>query len=503
MAEPKQESKARAVGTTSNTDPKDINTNITVQEQAIYFEPPVLFVYSKDEEITPDAVLEFINLHEGEKPRYKYLFDQYKGKHDILNQEVKSEYKPDNRHVVNVPKYQVDTFNGYFVGLPPKVTHGHDGIQKEIKRFNRLSHFADTLAEVSKLALIYGRSYIFQYQDEQARTKCTYNSPMDMFVVYDDTVAQEPLFAVRYSSTDDGYKGDLYTVEENYKIEPTKEGIKLVNGETSGHFAELPITEVILNEERMSLFEHILTLNRGYNKALSEKANEIDYFADAYLLVAGAKLNDENIREIKRNRLINFYSSDGEMLKNLEVRFLEKPNADTSQENYLDRIEKLMFQMAMVININDDDFGNASSGEALKYKLLNMSNLAASFERKFQKALDKVYRLFFSTPTNFDRERTPDLPLEDDLRDEWIELTYQFYRNLPKNLSEEAGIAGSLQGVVSKETQLKVLSIVDDVKEEIQKIIDEEKGNSDDYGEGSIGDGEEIDILGEATDTTV
>ena len=46
---------------------------------------------------------------------------------------------------------------------------------------------------------------------------------------------------------------------------------------------------------------------------------------------------------------------------------------------------------------------------------------------------------------------------------------------MPKNLVEEAQTAKTLEGVVSKETQLKVLSIVDDPNEEIKKMEEEQQ----------------------------
>ena len=48
-------------------------------------------------------------------------------------------------------------------------------------------------------------------------------------------------------------------------------------------------------------------------------------------------------------------------------------------------------------------------------------------------------------------------------------IEYQFTRNIPSNLLEESEIAGNLAGITSEETQLKVLSIVDNVKEELAR----------------------------------
>lgn len=55
-----------------------------------------------------------------------------------------------------------------------------------------------------------------------------------------------------------------------------------------------------------------------------------------------------------------------------------------------------------------------------------------------------------------------------------------FTLNFPANLQEEAEIAKNLEGVVSQETQLGVLSIVDNVQDEIKKIdTDQNKVRAD------------------------
>ena len=134
----------------------------------------------------------------------------------------------------------------------------------------------------------------------------------------------------------------------------------------------------------------------AYNKAISEKANDVDYFADAYLKILGAKLKPEDLQELRRNRIINF---EGEDAGALIVEFLQKPNGDTTQENLINRLEKLIFQISMVANISDENFGT-SSGIALKYKLQAMSNLALTKQRKFTSGMNRRYKLIFSNPVS-------------------------------------------------------------------------------------------------------
>jgi SPP1 family phage portal protein len=116
----------------------------------------------------------------------------------------------------------------------------------------------------------------------------------------------------------------------------------------------------------------------------------------------------------------------------------------------------------MVANISDENFGT-SSGIALKYKLLAMMNLFQNKKRKFTSGMNRRYRLLFSHPAS----KVP--------KDSWIKLEYQFTPNLPANLLEEAQTAAQMEGIVSHETQLKLLSVVDNVEDELEKIEEENK----------------------------
>ena len=51
------------------------------------------------------------------------------------------------------------------------------------------------------------------------------------------------------------------------------------------YFEGVPATEFVEYAERQSIFEPVLTMINAYNNAISEKANDVDYFADAYMKV--------------------------------------------------------------------------------------------------------------------------------------------------------------------------------------------------------------------------
>ena len=97
----------------------------------------------------------------------------------------------------------------------------------------------------------------------------------------------------------------------------------------------------------------MLPIVNAYNKAISEKANDVDYFADAYLKILGATVDNEDIAFIRDTRVLNLTGDDAEKII---AEFMGKPSGDTTQENLLDRMERLIFQISMVANISDGKF---------------------------------------------------------------------------------------------------------------------------------------------------
>lgn len=408
-----------------------------------------------------DLINECIEEHKAMLPRYEYLENLYLGFHNIFKRPEKDDWKPDHRLAVGFPRYIADTFIGYAYGKPIKLQSPDEEFDEALQVFGKRNAIRDHNKELAKSACKYGHAFEYMYQNEETETRVTKFTPRQMFIVYDDSVAERALFAVRYgrhgikSKTHGEIYGEILTPSEIISFDNNKLGEAVVNP-----YGKIPVVEWKLNEERIGLYEPVAGLVETYNAALGEKANDVESFAEAYLAIMGAELDEDGIRHIRDNRIINLYGTDN--AKDVLIQFLQKPTADGTQENLLDRLETLIYETAMVANISDESFGSATSGTALAYKLQAMSNLAESFDGKVEKSIRKRLKLFCSLSTN---TTNPDA-YED------VEIT--FTRNVPKNLLEEAQTAAQLSGIVSHETQLKGLSIVNNAKAELEKIKDED-----------------------------
>ena len=446
-----------------------------------------LYRLPSEEELTDDKLNEFIARHAAECSfRYKRLQDAYETEYPIFLEPAKPKWKPDNRIAVNFAKYIVDMMNGFFIGHPIKLQVDDDeAVKNYVELLDQYNDQDDNNAELSKICSIFGKGYEMYYVDEESNICITYLSPMEAFMIYDDSVLQRERYFVRlYVDADQVLHGSLSN-EEKVRWFTVKGKIVWDEDEKLHGFDGVPATEYVENKERMGIFEPVLTMINAYNKAISEKANDVDYFADAYLKILGPLLDEEELKHVRDDRIINF---DGDA-EQVIVDFLQKPDGDTTQEHLIDRLEKLIFQISMVANISDENFGT-SSGIAMKYKLQAMSNLEKTKERKFTSGMNRRYRLIFSNPVSGMK------------KDAWVKIHPHFTPNFPANLQEEAEIARNIDGLVSQETQLGVLSIVDNTTEEIKRMDDEKKESSgtsdltrlfgtDGNGTGGDGDGAE------------
>lgn len=427
-------------------------------------------------EMTPNLLQRLIDeFEENHKPRYEYLDEAYCGKYAIFDKtwRRKPVYKPDNRMAADFVYTITQTFEGYFIGVPmtlavkssKEVSEERKGVVETfIADFTARNMQEDVDAELSNMASKFGHAYEMLYQDEEGQPRSIAVSPLTSFMVYDDSVLKRPLFFVRWFYGDDGtIKGTWSDAMQVVGFTRGGEGVEFT--EFSDHsFGSVPAVDFRQNTEGRGLYEGILSMVEQYNAVLSEKANDVEYFSDCYMVVKGMELDEDMLCNIRENKVINLF---GDSLEGLDVLFLAKPNADAEQENLINRLEMLIFKTAMVPDITDENFATAS-GIALKMRMMPMSNLARNKELKFKRAVQERLRLLAAYPGT-------------DFTDgDWKAIEVTMHRNMPDDLQSEASVAGQLSGIVSEETQLSVLSCVNDPKAEIlrKRAEQDERANA-------------------------
>lgn len=427
----------------------------------------------KFDERAPDKriIRQLISKHISLVGNLKKNMAYYQGKHKILE-----DAKRENRLVCNHAKDISDTASSYFIGNP--VTYKSDADIKDLTDSLETAGADETDGDNGLDLSIYGLAYEYVYVKENENNLLTKNlSPENTFMVKDDSIEENELFAVYYyvRKDDSGTGPEHYiatVLTPNYKYEldiQNNEVPQLTTELPVPHYlGEIPIIEYLNNKLAIGDFELQIPLIDAYNALMSDRITDKEQFIDAILAIYGTLLSDEdepgteeedqNIKKAK------------ERLKKYKV--LEMP--DTAKAEYLTRtfdesgveilkkaIEQDIHKFSHIPCMSDESFGGNVSGVAMEFKLLGMENITKIKTRYYRKGLRKRIRIFCNYLALHGKSVDP------------AGITMTFTRALPKNLLEISQIVANLWGKVSRKTLLSQVPFVDDVDEEL-KALDEE-----------------------------
>ena len=424
-----------------------------------------VFIFPKGETLNVEDLYGFIQYQdELYRRKYESNYDMYVSNHSILRAPLKA-WSENNKLVVPMPRLLVDEYAGYFGGNAPTVQLEDEIDNDSLQVWLNDSEFADEHSEIVKAVGIYGRSYLLAYQGEDSKPKIAHVEPDEGFMIYDDTIKGEPLAFVRYSRDYLNHvTGTIYYAgfSVDFKDDKLEEPVNYV-------WHEVPAVEFYSNEERQGIFDGVKTLIEALDKALSKKADQVDYFDNAYLLALGLNLEDENGRiHIDREQRF-IYSPDADAT-NAKVEFIGKPDADGMQENLINRLIDLIYYTSMIPNLQDSAFSGNSSGVALQFKLLPMQNMAAFQERKFIKILRRMFKVLFESADGGQIVRAIN-------KESWLDLRFTYTRNMPQNMADAVSTAVQASSLLSQQTALAMIPGIDDPQAELERKEDEQSNS--------------------------
>ena len=373
--------------------------------------------------------------------------------------------KPANKVVVNYCYNIVQNYRGYLTGID--IAYSSD---KNIDQVFEVLNYNDVKQEDSNYlqdALVYGCAYEIAYIDEWGKHRFKTLDPKNVIPIYDDTLDQDLVYCIRFWSNKIADK-DFYIVEvysqseiKTYKSDMGFQTFELIKEEPH-YFGMVPITVFELNNDRVSIFDQIMTLQDAYNKLLSAEVDDFESFADAYLVLKGMMGTDpEDLADMKRNRAL--------LLDNdAEASYLTKNISDTQIQNMLNNINDNIHKIANSPDFNSDKF-MAQTGIAMRFKLVQFENASSAIEAEMRKALQRRIELICA----IGNIKGDNLSFDD------VKIT--FTRNLPTNLTETAQVVNSLRGLVSDQTLLSLLPFVEDSQAELDRLNQQKQMNMDMY----------------------
>lgn len=292
-------------------------------------------------------------------------------------------------------------------------------------------------------------------------------SPLNTFVVYDDTVEQNSVFAVYYYPIfkDDGgidkYKCSYQTADRVCDFELAGSlGAVIIAGEPQSHFfGAVPINEIYNNGQRQGDFEQVTSLIDAYNVLQSDRVNDKEQFVDAFLLIKGVTLGEDDTEKketyagLKENRVLEL-PADGADASYL-VRQFDESSVEVLRQSIVSDIHKI----SGVPDMSDESFAGNASGVAMKYKLLNLEEITKTKERYFAEGLR--YRL--KAVANI-------LSVKGAEAFDVSGINIKFTRSLPANEFEIAQTVSTLSGIIPQSTLLSMIPAITDVEAAIREL---------------------------------
>lgn len=417
---------------------------------------------SKETELTTDLLQKIINkFNTNTLPKLQRYKDYYDGKHAILNKSYKDNTKECNHIVTNYCKIITDTYSGYICGKPISYTSNNN-----IEDVQEVINYNDSAAEDMQWvtnALIYGVGYELHWIDKYSQVRYSQVNPLNCFAIYDNTLDCELLYFVRWYKADTTDESDRYIVEvysdstiKTYETHGIN-GSLMIKDEKPHFFGDVPVSVFYLNENEENIFNSIMSLNDAYNELQSSEVDDFNAWVDAYLVLKGMDADKEDIQSMKENRVLL-------LPEDAAAEWLVKNANDTQIVNMLDNIKKNIFKVTACPDMADETF-LAQSGTALAYKLVGFENVASGIVARFTKAIQRRIELICNVLNLKASEAV------------WRDISINFIRNLPVNLTETIQLINSLKGTVSDATLLSQLPFIKDVDSELEAVQKQKEEN--------------------------
>ena len=460
-----------------------------------------------------ETAYKFIRHHvDRQVPRLKELMKYY-----LADTKIKSwagSPNPDNAHnrvSTGFARYITNIRVGYFMGndVQYKIVTDDDSEKQLSKTLdNLITHYNDSsntpyIDEMLKKDLsITGRAYDLVYVNAGETTlNLAKVDPTTCFVVYDDSIKAQPLFAVRYYQT--GVLDEL--LQENYEIYTdsmiyryhSDGGLPQTNSPVNNavldsaepHFFErVPLTEYKNNDERIGDWEPEIDQMDALDKAISTMANFQEDFNDAAMVATGRFANKTkpvyemddrgNIKVGKDGKPIvlvppkpiidpkhhMFYLepyiartglSEGQRtVVTPTLQYVTKQYDSAGWSTYTNFLINEIHKYTNTPNVNDPNFASNASGVAMSYKLWGSDQ-----ERKIQEALYKrSLRARISACIAY-WNKINALPGENDISVLADMVKPNFDPNLPKNDEETAQLVQTLSGIPGLESMKSLREI--------------------------------------------
>ena len=424
-----------------------------------------MFYLSRDRELTPELLYKMINhFNLIVVPKLKKYKNYYDGIQDILKKKYSDESKPCNKTVINYCKNITDSYNGY-LATPGHISYSSDSDITDIMDILRYNDFESQDSQLIHTALVHGVSHELMFIDSDAKTRFKLIDPLTCFGIYDNSLTADLLYFVRFykmndwDDKDQDYALDVYNDKSvKHYIMKGFESFPVFQSEEPHYFGQCPANILVMPNEE-SIFDCIMSEQDSINELLSAEIDDYAAFCDAYLVIEDAELDDETVKTMKENRVL-------QLPVGAKAYWLTKAANDAQVENILKRLHDSIYRTSACVDFSSDSFtGGVSSGIAIQFKLSGMETRAGLIEAEAKKALQRRIEILCGVAS---------LKLGEEV---FRDIKIAFKRNVPADMTQVSQMINSFRGLVSDETLLGQVDFVTDVQKELEKVNEQKEQN--------------------------
>ena len=362
--------------------------------------------------IGADVLSACLKRHDAMLPDMQRLRAYYEGRNPGILERV-DESRSQTRLPHPFGRYIALTAAGYLTGQPiADEAPGQEAALEALKRSFRENAMDSVDAELAVQAAVYGKGVERIYTDRQGRVRSVSVSPEEAFVVYDDTVAHEPLFGLCLSEmakadgTPDGFQLEVLTADEilTYRMnDPRHVGEEALIRRERHYFGQPPLIEYWNNCDETGDFAAVLPLIDGYDLLQTERMRDKEEFADSLLVLTGCQLeqgwhtrtvtglngdpveervpDEDPARRLRRERCLSLPDSEA------SAQYLTHSLHEADTEVLRAALKEDIHKFSFVPDLSDKQFAQNLSGVAMRYKLMGLERMASVKERWFREGL--------------------------------------------------------------------------------------------------------------------
>lgn len=325
-------------------------------------------------------ISEAIAIHDENVSEIQYLKNYKNGLQNILAKMRKDGSDINNIEVVNYAYEFIQFKKGFTVGKPIKyIANGQDENNEKtyfdeyLKFINKESLDLDKYEDIYTSGVAYTicisqkRDY-----DEEEEAPFIYKKLDNekTFIAYADDMLETELFSCYISSTkdSDGISRDTYTCYYDYKsliLRYGNNGYEIIQDERAINIRQ-PITEYCLNQDRIGVFEPVISQLNSFNTIRSNQLDDIEQFINAFLVFVNQdpKFIMENIDKFRKKKAIALKSPNPQMAADVKLlqQQLDSAGVNETYENSKNDVFAIVG-----VPMPTSNTGQGVSGEAQTY----------------------------------------------------------------------------------------------------------------------------------------